>query len=106
MSGIFTPAGAGFGPAFPNFQAIEQLLQLQPVISQTPEGIFLVTTFQFDTQHAVMFPADADITIADNSIAGLPQNNYLFPSIDVTAFGGCFHSVHNWVMSQPSQIVI
>jgi hypothetical protein len=53
-----------------------------------------------------MFPAEAAFTVADNSIAGLPRGDYEFPGIYVTAFGGCFHSVHNWVMSQPSQIMI
>jgi hypothetical protein len=106
MSGTFGITGDQFGPDFPNFQTIEQMLLQQPVISQTAEGLYLVTSFRFDTQHAVMFPADAAFTAADSSIAGLPEGDYTFPGIDVTAFGGCFHSVHNWTMSPPSPIAV
>lgn len=106
MSGTFGITGAQFGPDFPNFQTIEQMLLQQPVISQIADGSYLVTSFQFDTQNPVMFPADAAFTVADNSIAGLPQGDYAFPGIDVTAFGGCFNCVCNWTMSPPSPIAV
>ncbi len=106
MYGTFGITGAQFGPDFPNFQTIKQMLLQQPVISQTAEGVYLVTSFRFDTRNATMFPADADFTVADSSIAGLPEGDYTFPGIDVTAFGGCFHSVHNWTLSPPSPIAV
>jgi hypothetical protein len=105
MSGTFGAPGTPFGPDFPDFQAIESSLMQQPVISQMPDGVYILTSFQFDRQDSVMFPAQADFTIADNSLTGLPASVYDFPGLDVTAFGGCFHGVYNWVMSQASQVL-
>jgi hypothetical protein len=106
MTGTFSTTANAFGPDFPNFQTIEPMLLRQPVISRAPDGSFLLTQFNFDTSTAVMFTAEAAFTIADNSIAALPAGNYAFPGIDVMAFGGCFHSVHNWSMSPPVPIAV
>jgi hypothetical protein len=106
MSGTFGPPGATFGPDFPNFQTIEPSLMQQPVISRMPDGVYILTSFQFDRPDSSMFAAEADFTIADNSLTGLPASVYDFPGLDVTAFGGCFHGVYNWVMSQASQVLL
>jgi hypothetical protein len=104
MTGSFLASGGVFGSDFPNFQTIEKMVMQQPVISRSPLGSLVLTPFHIDTQNAVMFPANADFTIADNSMAGLPANRYRFPGLDVTAFQSCYHSIHDWTMSPPTVV--
>jgi hypothetical protein len=105
MSGSFLADPGHFPPDLPNFRTIERLVLNQPVISQSPLGPFLLTPFHIDTQNAVMSAATATLTIADNGLPGLPAGDYRYPGIDVTPFGGCYHSVHHWTMSVPSPVL-
>jgi Acetoacetate decarboxylase (ADC) len=106
MSGQFNASGGVFPPTFPNFQQIAQMVLQQPVISVAPGGAYLRTPFYIDTAAALMFPATAQFRVTDNSMCAFPAGEYQFPGIDVTAFGSCYHSVHNWTMSPPSIVVL
>jgi hypothetical protein len=106
MSGEFDASGGVFPADFPNFQQISQMVLQQPVISVTPGGIYLRTPFHIDTDTAAMFPATAQFRVTDNSLCALPAGYYQLPGINVTAFGSCYHSVHNWAMSPASPIIL
>jgi hypothetical protein len=104
MTGSFVASGGVFGPDYPNFQTIERLALQQPVISSPPVGGFLVTPFHIDTVSATMIPMRGEITIADNSLAGLPMGHYIFPDITAQPVGGGYYSIHNWEMGLSSPI--
>lgn len=104
MRGSLTASGGVFGSDYPNFHSIEQLALQQPVISVPPAGGFLVTPFRIDTGTATMIPMRADITIADNSLAGLPMGRHQFPDISAQAVGGGYYSMHYWEMGISSPI--
>ena len=100
VSAVFGPPGDVFGSDVPNFQAIEPFMQ-QRVISRSPSGAFLITPFFIDTKTALMQPMAATIEVSDDTLAALPKGAYRFNGIDTTAFGGGYHSIHDWQMSPP-----
>ena len=106
MTGAFKASGGVFGSNDPHFRQVEQMVLQQPVISRSAVGTTFLTPFHVDTGNASMFPAQAEIRIADNSLAALPAGRYSFPGIDVSAFHSCYHSIHDWVMSPPKIVGI
>jgi hypothetical protein len=47
-----------------------------------------------------MVPAKMELEVLEDSIAGLPKGTHTFPSIETTAFGGAYMSIHSWRMTQ------
>lgn len=94
--------GRKFKDDLPNFEVISPLMR-QRVISRTPNpfGRIIVTTFSIDTASAFMVPATLELQAFDDSLPGLPKGTHSFDTIEKTAFGGAYLSIHTWRLAQP-----
>jgi hypothetical protein len=101
LRGDMRVTGKKFKDDHPNFAKIAPMM-LQPVISKGPLGSIMVTKFSIDTARAFMLPATMEIEARDDSLPGLPKGLHRFDSIEATAFGGAYLSIHSWRLSQSS----
>ena len=92
--------GKKFKDDLANFKAISDLMQ-QPVISDPPLGGIILTKFKIVTATAFMVPATLRLEVFDDSLAGLPKGTHEFDTIEKTAFGGAYMSIHSWELAQP-----